>query len=325
MEGEIQKLVRMEEGLHRRVIGQHEAVTAVANAVRRSRSGLSDPKRPIGSFIFLGPTGVGKTELARALAEFLFDDEQALIRLDMSEYQERHTVARLVGAPPGYIGYDEGGQLTEAVRRRPFSVILFDEIEKAHPDVFNILLQVLDDGRLTDGQGRTVDFRNTVVIMTSNLGSQIIQELASEPFDRVRDRVMDVLQQHFRPEFLNRVDEVIVFKPLTREQLKAIVDIQLDALRKRLADRKIELEVTEQAKELLAERGWDPVYGARPLKRTIQRLLQDPLAMHVLQGEFRDGDRVVVEVENAELKFVKASAGTKEAAAAAARQSNGSG
>jgi ATP-dependent Clp protease ATP-binding subunit ClpB len=325
LEGEIQKLVRMEENLHRRVIGQDEAVEAVANAVRRSRSGLSDPKRPIGSFIFLGPTGVGKTELARALAEFLFDDEQALIRLDMSEYQERHTVARLVGAPPGYIGYDEGGQLTEAVRRRPFAVILFDEIEKAHPDVFNILLQVLDDGRLTDGQGRTVDFRNTVVIMTSNLGSQIIQEMANEPFERVRHRVLEVLQQHFRPEFLNRVDEVIVFKPLTKKQLKAIVDIQLEALRRRLAERKIELEVTDTAKELLAERGWDPVYGARPLKRTIQRLLQDRLAMAVLEGRFRDGDRVMGEVENGELKFVKGSTGDKETAAAAARRSNGSG
>ena len=327
MEGEIQKLVRMEENLHRRVIGQDEAVEAVANAVRRSRSGLSDPKRPIGSFLFLGPTGVGKTELARALAEFLFDDEQALIRLDMSEYQERHTVARLVGAPPGYIGYEEGGQLTEAVRRRPFAVILFDEIEKAHPDVFNILLQVLGDGRLTDGQGRTVDFRNTVLIMTSNLGSQIIQEMAGDAFERVRERVMDVLQQHFRPEFLNRVDEVIVFKPLTRDQLKKIVDIQLEALRGRLAERKIELEVTDPAKELLAQRGWDPVYGARPLKRTIQRLIQDPLAMHVLQGEFQDGDRIMVEVENGELKFVKASpAGDREAAAAAAaRRSNGRG
>ncbi|HEY8953320.1 MAG TPA: ATP-dependent chaperone ClpB [Candidatus Dormibacteraeota bacterium] len=323
LEGEIQKLVRMEENLHRRVIGQDEAVEAVANAVRRSRSGLSDPKRPIGSFIFLGPTGVGKTELARALAEFLFDDEQALIRLDMSEYQERHTVARLVGAPPGYVGYDEGGQLTEAVRRRPFAVILFDEIEKAHPDVFNILLQLLDDGRLTDGQGRTVDFRNTVVIMTSNLGSQIIQEMANEPFGRVRDRVMEVLQQHFRPEFLNRVDEVIVFKALTKEQLRAIVDIQLEGLRRRLGDRKIELEVTDAAKALLAERGWDPVYGARPLRRTIQRLLQDRLAMAVLEGRFRDGDRIMVEVENGELKFARGSTGDNETAAA--RRANGSG
>jgi len=313
----------MEENLHRRVIGQDEAVEAVANAVRRSRSGLSDPKRPIGSFIFLGPTGVGKTELARALAEFLFDDEQALIRLDMSEYQERHTVARLVGAPPGYVGYDEGGQLTEAVRRRPFAVILFDEIEKAHPDVFNILLQLLDDGRLTDGQGRTVDFRNTVVIMTSNLGSQIIQEMANEPFGRVRDRVMEVLQQHFRPEFLNRVDEVIVFKALTKEQLRAIVDIQLEGLRRRLGDRKIELEVTDAAKALLAERGWDPVYGARPLRRTIQRLLQDRLAMAVLEGRFRDGDRIMVEVENGELKFARGSTGDNETAAA--RRANGSG
>ena len=305
MEGEIQKLLRMEENLHRRLVDQEEAVQAVADAVRRSRSGLSDPNRPIGSFIFLGPTGVGKTELARALAEFLFDDEQALIRLDMSEYQERHNVARLIGAPPGYVGYEEGGQLTEAIRRRPYSVVLLDEIEKAHPDVFNVLLQLLDDGRLTDGQGRTVDFRNTVLIMTSNLGSQIIQDMASRPFDQIRDQVMEVLRAHFRPEFLNRVDEIIVFRQLTQEQLAAIVDIQLARLRVRLAERKIELRVTEGARRLLAERGWDPVYGARPLKRTIQRLLQDRLALLILEGRLQEGDRAVVDVENGELSFSK--------------------
>jgi ATP-dependent Clp protease ATP-binding subunit ClpB len=305
MEGEIQKLLRMEENLHRRLVDQEEAVEAVANAVRRSRSGLSDPNRPIGSFIFLGPTGVGKTELARALAEFLFDDEQALIRLDMSEYQERHTVARLIGAPPGYVGYSEGGQLTEAIRRRPYAVVLLDEIEKAHPDVFNVLLQLLDDGRLTDGQGRTVDFRNTVIIMTSNLGSQVIQDMANRRFEEVRERVMEVLRTHFRPEFLNRVDEIIVFRQLTREQLAAIVDIQLARLQQRLAERNIQLDVTEPAKRLLAERGWDPVYGARPLKRTIQRLLEDKLALLILEGRFQEGDQVVVDVANGELHFSK--------------------
>jgi ATP-dependent Clp protease ATP-binding subunit ClpB len=303
MEGEIQKLLRIEENLHRRVVGQDEAIEAVANAIRRSRSGLSDPNRPIGSFIFLGPTGVGKTELARALAEFLFDDERALIRLDMSEYQERHNVARLIGAPPGYVGYEEGGQLTEIVRRRPYSVVLLDEIEKAHPDVFNVLLQVLDDGRLTDGQGRTVDFRNTVLIMTSNLGSQIIQDMSNSPFEDVRDRVMEVLQAQFRPEFLNRVDDVIVFRPLTRQQLAAIVDIQQTQLQKRLAERKIELRVSQAAKELLAERGWDPLYGARPLKRTIQRLVGDRMALLILEGRVRDGDVVAVDAEDGELTF----------------------
>ncbi|HEY8801650.1 MAG TPA: AAA family ATPase, partial [Candidatus Dormibacteraeota bacterium] len=308
LEGEVQKLIKMEENLHARVIGQDEAVVAVANAVRRSRSGLSDPNRPIGSFIFLGPTGVGKTELARALAEFLFDAQKALIRIDMSEYQEKHTVARLIGAPPGYVGYDEGGQLTEAVRRRPYSVILFDEIEKAHPDVFNVLLQVLDDGRLTDGQGRTIDFRNTVLIMTSNLGSQIIQELSQQgrDFETMRDAVMSVLHQHFRPEFLNRVDDVIVFRPLSKDQLTKIVDIQLAYLEKRLAERKITLEVTDAARELLAERGWDPVYGARPLKRAIQRLVQDRLAMLLLAGELSEGDTVNVDAGGAELTFRKA-------------------
>jgi ATP-dependent Clp protease ATP-binding subunit ClpB len=308
LEGEIQKLIHMEERLHARVVGQDEAVEAVANAVRRSRSGLSDPNRPVGSFIFLGPTGVGKTELARALAEFLFDDEQALVRLDMSEYQEKHTVSRLVGAPPGYVGYDEGGQLTEAVRRRPYSVVLFDEIEKAHPDVFNVLLQILDDGRLTDGQGRTVDFRNTVLIMTSNLGSQVIQDMANRGFEDVQKAVLGVLQQHFRPEFLNRVDEVIVFKSLTREQLAAIVEIQLQRLQKRLGERRIRLEVGNSARELLAERGWDPVYGARPLKRTIQKLLQDQLAMRLLEGQFAEGDTVEVDAEGGQLAFHKAEA-----------------
>jgi ATP-dependent Clp protease ATP-binding subunit ClpB len=305
LEGEIQKLIHMEENLHRRVVGQDEAIEAVANAVRRSRSGLSDPNRPIGSFIFLGPTGVGKTELARALAEFLFDDERALVRLDMSEYQERHTVARMLGAPPGYVGYEEGGQLTEAIRRRPYAVVLLDEIEKAHQDVFNVLLQLLDDGRLTDGQGRTVDFRNTVLIMTSNLGSQIIQDMAGRPFDEVRERVMEVLRQHFRPEFLNRVDDIIVFRPLTQEQLGEIVDIQLEGLRRRVAERGIQVEVTDAAKRLLAERGWDPVYGARPLRRTIQRLVQDPLALQILEGRFGEGDRVAVDVEGGELAFRK--------------------
>ncbi|HKA12192.1 MAG TPA: ATP-dependent chaperone ClpB [Candidatus Dormibacteraeota bacterium] len=306
MEGEIQKLIHMETALHSRVVGQDEAVEAVANAVRRSRSGLSDPNRPVGSFIFMGPTGVGKTELARALAEFLFDDEQALVRLDMSEYQERHTVARMLGAPPGYVGYDEGGQLTEAIRRRPYAVVLFDEIEKAHPDVFNVLLQLLDDGRLTDGQGRTVDFRNTVLIMTSNLGSQLIQELSErKSWSDVRDAAMGVLRDHFRPEFLNRVDEVIIFRPLTREQLAGIVDLQVEHLRRRLAERKIGLVLTDAARALLAERGWDPVYGARPLKRTIQKLVQDQLAMRLLQGEFAEGDTVEVDAVDGELTFAR--------------------
>ena len=306
IEGEVAKLIKMEDRLHERVIGQDEAVSAVANAVRRSRSGLSDPNRPIGSFIFLGPTGVGKTELARALAEFLFDDEQALIRIDMSEYQEKHTVARLLGAPPGYVGYDEGGQLTEAVRRRPYSVILFDEIEKAHPDVFNVLLQVLDDGRLTDGQGRTVDFRNTVLIMTSNLGGQMIQEMSGRPFEEVREAVNGVLRDHFRPEFLNRVDEVIVFRALTEDQLTAIVDIQLKRLEKRLSERRVTLVVTDAARKLLATRGRDPVYGARPLKRAIQRLLQDPLAMMLLEGKFSEGETIEVDAKDGELTFTKA-------------------
>ncbi|MBO9371674.1 MAG: ATP-dependent chaperone ClpB, partial [Chloroflexi bacterium] len=287
MEGELEKLLRMEEALHRRVVGQDEAVRAVANAVRRARAGLQDPNRPIGSFIFLGPTGVGKTELARALAEFLFDTEEAMVRIDMSEYQERHTVSRLIGAPPGYVGYEEGGQLTEAVRRRPYSVVLFDEIEKAHPEVFNTLLQLLDEGRLTDGHGRTVDFRNTIVIMTSNIGSRWIKELGVEA---ARDRVMEELDRTFRPEFLNRIDEIILFHSLTREDLKRIVDIQMERLRGLLAQRQVGLEWTDGLREYLAEVGYDPVFGARPLKRVIQREVQDPLALAILRGEFREGD-----------------------------------
>jgi ATP-dependent Clp protease ATP-binding subunit ClpB len=297
LEGETEKLIHMEERLHRRVIGQDEAVEAIANALRRARTGLQDPNRPIGSFIFLGPTGVGKTELARALAEFMFDDDHALVRLDMSEYQERHTVARLLGAPPGYIGYDEGGQLTEAVRRRPYSVILLDEIEKAHAEVFDVLLQVLDDGRLTDGQGRTVDFRNTVLIMTSNL------------------RSTDALRDVFRPEFLNRIDEVIEFKALSKEQIAEIVDLQLAKLRERLAERRIELELSEAAKETLAEAGWDPAYGARPLKRAIQRLVENPLALRLLEGDLADGDTIRVDAGDGEIRFEKVRA---EAVASAA-------
>jgi ATP-dependent Clp protease ATP-binding subunit ClpB len=291
LEGEVEKLIHMEPRLHQRVVGQHAAVEAVSNALRRARSGLQDPNRPIGSFIFLGPTGVGKTELARALAEFMFDDERALVRLDMSEYQERHTVSRLVGAPPGYVGYDEGGQLTEAVRRRPYAVLLLDEIEKAHTEVFDVLLQLLDDGRLTDGHGRTVDFRNTVVIMTSNIRSP------------------DDLHDRFRPEFLNRVDEVVVFEQLDREQLAKIVDLQLGRLRQRLAERRIALEVTTAAKELVAEAGWDPAYGARPLKRAIQRLLENPLALELLEGRFAEGDTIRVDSRDGELVFERAEVG----------------
>jgi ATP-dependent Clp protease ATP-binding subunit ClpB len=305
MEGEVEKLLRMEERLHLRVVGQEEAIEAVSNAVRRARAGLQDPNRPIGSFIFLGPTGVGKTELGRALAEFLFDDEENMIRLDMSEYQERHTVARLIGAPPGYIGYEEGGQLTEAVRRKPYSVILFDEVEKAHPEVFNVLLQILDDGRLTDGHGRVVNFKNTVLIMTSNIGSQWIRDLAGGDEEEMRRRVLEALNQHFRPEFLNRIDEIIIFHSLTLEDLIKIVDIQLGHLEKRLAEHKVTLQVSDEAKAYLAHEGYDPVYGARPLKRVIQRELQDPLAKEMLQGRFNDGDTVRVEVADGRLAFEK--------------------
>ncbi|MGC8787211.1 MAG: ATP-dependent chaperone ClpB [Anaerolineae bacterium] len=303
LEGEKAKLLRMEQNLRMRVVGQDEAISAVANAVRRARAGLQDPNRPIGSFLFLGPTGVGKTELARALAEFLFDDEDAMIRLDMSEYQERHTVARLIGAPPGYVGYEEGGQLTEAVRRRPYSVVLFDEIEKAHPEVFNALLQVLDDGRLTDGHGRTVNFKNTVIIMTSNVGSHWIKELGGRDEAEMRRRVLEALSQQFRPEFLNRIDEIIIFHSLGMEQLIQIVDIQLQRLGALLNDRKVKLELTPAAKQRLAEEGYDPVYGARPLKRVIQRRIQDPLALKLLQGEFKEGDEIIVDVQNGEFVF----------------------
>ena len=284
----------MEERLHQRVVGQDEAINAVANAIRRARAGLQDPNRPLGSFMFLGPTGVGKTELARALAEFLFDDEQAMIRIDMSEYQEKHTVSRMIGAPPGYVGYEEAGQLTEAVRRRPYAVVLFDEIEKAHPEVLNVLLQLLDDGRLTDGKGRTVDFKNTVVIMTSNLGSQFIGGARRrEAIDEgARRQVIEALRAHFRPEFLNRIDEIIFFHPLSREHMKAIIDIQLRGLMRRLEERKIRVTLTDAAKDWLVEEGYDPAYGARPLKRTIQRRVLDPLAMRVLEGDFAEGDEI---------------------------------
>ena len=311
LEGEMEKLVHMEGRLHQRVVGQDEAVTAVSNAIRRSRAGLGDPDRPIGSFIFLGPTGVGKTELAKALAEFLFDSERAMIRIDMSEYMEKHSVARLVGAPPGYVGYDEGGQLTEAVRRRPYSVVLLDEIEKAHPDVFNILLQVMDDGRLTDGQGRTVDFRNTIVIMTSNVGSEFIYRGGDE--EVVRERVDEALRETFRPEFRNRVDEVVIFQRLSREQLADIVELQAAGLRGRLAGRRIELELTDAAKRVLVDHGYDPAYGARPLKRTVQRELENPLAMMVLQGEVGENDTVVVDADGDQLEIA-----VRRAAAAAA-------
>ena len=291
----------MEERLGERVIGQKKAIKAVSNAVRRARAGLQDENRPIGSFLFLGPTGVGKTELSKALAEFLFDDEHAMVRIDMSEYMEKHSVSRLIGAPPGYVGYDEGGQLSEHVRRKPYSVVLFDEIEKAHPDVFNVLLQVLDDGRITDGQGRTVDFRNTVLIMTSNIGSQYI--LGEENAEQREAKVLDALRQHFRPEFLNRIDETIIFDRLRREELTTIVDIQLDRVRKRLAKQGLALALTEQAKEYIGNQGYDPVYGARPLKRAIQHHLLDPLSLEILDGKFQEGDVITADVRDGTMDF----------------------
>jgi ATP-dependent Clp protease ATP-binding subunit ClpB len=300
MESEIEKLLHIEDRLRERVVGQDAALLTVANAVRRSRAGLGDPKRPIGSFLFMGPTGVGKTELARALAEFLFDDEKAMVRIDMSEYMEKHAVSRLIGAPPGYVGYDEGGQLTEAVRRRPYAVLLFDEIEKAHHDVFNILLQVLDEGRLTDGKGRTVDFRNTVLIMTSNVASDVIQEMRGGDGEKLKDRLMDALRRTFRPEFLNRIDEIVTFRSLGPEEIHRIVDIQMRDLQKRLAERKITVELTEEARKTLAERGYDPVFGARPLKRAIQRMVENPLAVEILGGKFREGDHIVVDTRDRE-------------------------
>ena len=312
LEGEVEKLIHMEERLRQRVVGQDDAIVAVSNAVRRARAGLQDPNRPIGSFIFMGPTGVGKTELARALAEFLFDDEQSMVRIDMSEYMEKHSVARLIGAPPGYVGYEEGGFLTEAVRRRPYSIVLMDEIEKAHPEVFNILLQILDDGRLTDGHGRTVDFKNTVVIMTSNIGSQWIMDLGEKDYEEMRRRVLDAVRAHFKPEFLNRIDELVIFHGLGLKEIKAIVEIQVRKLQQRLSERRIELTMTDKAKEWLAKEGFDPAYGARPLKRVIQKEIQDKLAMKLLAGEFKEGDIISVDVDSrkGELLFKKAGTGT---------------
>ncbi|MBS3818488.1 ATP-dependent chaperone ClpB [bacterium] len=307
MEGEAEKLINMEANLSKRVVGQDQALRAVSNTIRRSRAGIQDASRPLGSFIFLGPTGVGKTELARALAEFLFDDERTLVRLDMSEYMEKHTVARLIGAPPGYVGYEEGGQLTETIKRRPYSIILLDEIEKAHADVFNILLQILDDGRLTDGKGRTIDFRNTIIVMTSNLGSQVIKEM-SQDYEKMKTQVRSVLEEHFRPEFLNRIDEIIIFKALNRETLLKIVDLQINILRKRLQEKGLDIEVSDEAKKLLAERGYDPVYGARPLQRTIQHHIQNPLALKMLEGNYKEKDTVQVDVnKNNEFVFKKKS------------------
>lgn len=304
LKGEREKLLHMEDALHKRVIGQDEAIAVVSNAIRRSRAGLSDPKRPIGSFIFSGPTGVGKTEVCKALAGFLFDSDDAMVRLDMSEFMEKHSVARLIGAPPGYVGYEEGGYLTEAVRRKPYSVVLLDEIEKAHSDVFNILLQVLDDGRLTDGQGRTVDFRNTVIVMTSNLGSQIIQELTSKKdYAALKSMFMDIIAQHFRPEFINRVDEVVVFHALSEKQIHKITLIQLESLRERLSDRDLQLEVSEAAINHIAKMGYDPVYGARPLKRTIQQELENPIAKDMLEEKFLPGDKIFVDYINEKIKL----------------------
>jgi ATP-dependent Clp protease ATP-binding subunit ClpB len=314
LEGEVEKLIQMEERLHERVIGQDEAVEAVSNALRRSRAGLSDPHRPIGSFLFLGPTGVGKTELARALAEFMFDSEQAMVRIDMSEYMEKHSVARLIGAPPGYVGYEEGGQLTEAVRRRPYAVLLLDEIEKAHPDVFNTLLQLMDDGRLTDGQGRTVDFTNTVLIMTSNVGSA---EIAGESVDeRMRERIEEILAATFKPEFLNRIDDVVIFHRLSRSDIARIVELQVEQLVGRVRERGIEVELTEDARTLLANLGYDPTYGARPLKRVIQKQLVDRLALRILEGDFGEGDTVRVDAADGELVFEKVGAPVPAQAAA---------
>ena len=307
LEGEKEKLLQMETVVQERVVGQNEAVTVVANAIRRSRAGLSDPRRPIGSFLFLGPTGVGKTELTKALANFLFDTDDAMVRVDMSEFMEKHSVARLIGAPPGYVGYEEGGYLTEAVRRRPYSVILMDEVQKAHPDVFNVLLQVLDDGRLTDGQGRTVDFRNTVIVMTSNLGSQMIQEMAGEErYEAMKSAVMEIVGQHFRPEFLNRVDDIIVFHPLGRDHIRKIVDIQLGYLHDRLAERDMRIHLSDEARDRLADAGFDPVYGARPLKRAIQQQVENPLAQDILQGKFKPGDVIEVGVSADRLEFQSA-------------------
>jgi ATP-dependent Clp protease ATP-binding subunit ClpB len=294
LEGEVEKLVRMEDRLKQRVVGQEDAIVAVSNAVRRARAGLQDPNRPIGSFIFMGPTGVGKTELARALAGFLFDDEQAMVRIDMSEYMEKHSVARLIGAPPGYVGYEEGGFLTEAVRRRPYSIVLMDEIEKAHPEVFNVLLQILDDGRLTDGHGRTVDFKNTVVIMTSNIGSQWIVDLGERDYEEMRRRVMDAVKGHFKPEFINRIDELVIFHGLGIEQIKAIVGIQMKKLQDRLLERKIQLHLSDKAKEWIAKEGFDPAYGARPLKRAIQKYLEDPMAEVLIKSNLQEGDHIIV-------------------------------
>jgi ATP-dependent Clp protease ATP-binding subunit ClpC len=331
LEGEAEKLLHMEEALHDRVIGQDRAVEAVSEALRRARAGLKDPKRPIGSFIFLGPTGVGKTELARGLAEYMFDDEEALIRLDMSEYQERHTVSRIIGSPPGYVGYEEGGALTEAVRRRPYRVILFDEIEKAHPDLFNLLLQILEDGRLTDGQGHTVDFRNTILIMTSNLGTSaqtrgrfgFVSSRAQDDGERGerQEQVERALREAFRPEFLNRIDEIIIFEPLTERELRQIIELMLNEVRERLSDRKVEFEVSDAAKEELVKRGYDRVYGARPLRRTVQRQIENPLARRILAGEFVEGDVVAVDYSGQEFTFEKraGSGAEREPAAAAAR------
>jgi ATP-dependent Clp protease ATP-binding subunit ClpB len=307
MEGEMQKLIKMEEKLHERVVGQDEAIAAVSNAVRRSRSGLSDPNKPIGSFLFLGPTGVGKTELAKALAVLLFDDEKNIVRIDMSEYMEKHSVSRLIGAPPGYVGFEEGGQLTEAVRRRPYSVILFDEVEKANPEVFNVLLQLLDDGRLTDGQGRTVDFKNTVVIMTSNVGSQHIQEI--ENYDEMKEKVNGELRNYFRPEFLNRIDDIIIFKKLSEKELNKIIDIQIAAFEKRLAERNIHVQLSDKAKDFISHKGYDPAFGARPLKRAIQTYLLNPLSSKLISGEFKEGASITVDASKKDsdnLEFKKA-------------------